>query len=147
MPKYSAADYIVGTQYRFIGDSAVEADSFLRNFHLNPARHSLRTEACDSLTNIKSVSPFMYFHNKRILLLDTLPTPLPAAKPLDVDIIILSKNANVRISSLQKLFQCQQYIFDASNTSWKIREWKNDCDSLHLRRHSIPEDGAFILDL
>ena len=147
VPKYSAVDYITGTQYRFIGDSAVEADSFMRSFHLTPARYALRVEPCDTIKTITPLSPFFYFNNKRILLLDTLPQLLPATKPLDVDIIILAKNVHVRISRLQQLFRCPQYIFDASNTSWKIREWKNDCDSLHLRRHSVPDDGSFVLDL
>ena len=96
---------------------------------------------------MRRVSRFFYFNDKRILLLDTIPAIVPVAQPVDVDIIILSKNVNVRINRLQQLFRCRQYVFDASSPAWKIRQWKNDCDSLHLRRHSVQEDGAFILDL
>ena len=106
-----------------------------------------RASPAISLSNLRPVSPFFYFNNLRILLLDTLPALSQPVEPVEMDIIILSKNVNVRISSLQKLFQCPQYIFDASNTAWKIRQWKNECDSLHLRRHSVQEDGAFVLDL
>ena len=68
------------------------------------------------------------------------------AAPLKVDIVILSKNAPFSIARLNAQLDCSQYIFDASNASWKIREWKNECDSLHLRRHSVQDDGAFVLD-
>lgn len=80
-------------------------------------------------------------------MLDTLPALSQPAEPVEMDIIILSKNVNVRIARLQRLFRCRQYVFDASSPAWKIRQWKNECDSLHLRRHSVQEDGAFILDL
>jgi len=30
---------------------------------------------------------------------------------------------------------------------WKIEKWKKDCDRLLLRSHSVPQQGAFILNL
>jgi competence protein ComEC len=30
---------------------------------------------------------------------------------------------------------------------WKIEKWKQECDKLHLQHYSIPEKGAFIVDL
>ena len=147
IPRHSAVDFISGRNYYFAGDEALATDPFLHNFHLNSSRLLFRMQAADSLKNMRTVSPFFYFNNKRILLLDTIPDLPHVAPPVDVDIIILSKNANVRISRLEQLFRCRQYVFDASSPAWKIRQWKNDCDSLHLRRHSVQEDGAFILDL
>jgi len=38
-------------------------------------------------------------------------------------------------------------VFDASNSLWKIQKWKKDCEALNLRFHSVPEQGAFVLDL
>jgi competence protein ComEC len=38
-------------------------------------------------------------------------------------------------------------VFDSSNPLWKIREWKKQADSLHLRHHSVPEQGAFQMAL
>lgn len=147
IPRYSAVDFISGRNCYFAGDKALTTDPFLYHFHLAPARLLFRTQAADSLKCLKAVSSFFYFNNKRILLLDTAPALQAVARPIDVDIIILSRNANVRISRLQQLFRCRQYVFDASSPAWKIRQWKNDCDSLHLRRHSVQEDGAFVLDL
>ncbi|HTN08021.1 ComEC/Rec2 family competence protein [Agriterribacter sp.] len=147
IPRYSAVDFISGSGYHFAGDEALAADPFLYNFHLRPSRLMYRAKPAVSLSGFRPVSPFFYFNKKRILLLDTLPALAQPVEPVDVDVIILSKNINVRIARLQRLFRCRQYVFDASSPAWKIRQWKNDCDSLHLRRHSVQEDGAFILDL
>lgn len=146
-PGYSAVDFISGRNCRFAGDKALLDDLFLYRFHLRPSRFLHRVEATDGLESLRAAGSFFYFNNRSVLLLDSLPNRMPPLKPVDVDVIILSKNVNAGIGRLQQLFRCRQYVFDASAPAWKIRQWKNECDSLHLRRHSVPDDGAFILDL
>ena len=90
---------------------------------------------------------FFQFNNKRILLVEqpfTFETP---AQKIFVDIIIISKNPGISIARLAAVFNCGQYIFDASNSLWKIGKWEKDCEQLHLPFHSVPEKGAFIMDL
>ncbi len=41
----------------------------------------------------------------------------------------------------------KQIIFDASNSLWKIEKWKKDCEGVHLQNYSVPQQGAFILEL
>ena len=36
-------------------------------------------------------------------------------------------------------------LADGSNKLWKIRQWEKQAQELHLRLHSIPEKGAFIM--
>jgi competence protein ComEC len=36
-------------------------------------------------------------------------------------------------------------LVDASNKLWKIRQWEKQAQELHLRLHSIPEKGAYII--
>ena len=124
-----------------------EAQVHLRLAAARDAREQHRVEAADSLENLRAEAPFFYFNSRRVLLLDSFPNLLPPLKPVDADVIILSKNVNAGIDRLQQWFRCRQYVFDASVPAWKIRQWKNECDSLHLRRHSVQDDGAFILDL
>jgi len=64
-----------------------------------------------------------------------------------VDILIIAHNPRIYINQLQQAFECKLIVFDSSNPLWKIQLWKKDCDSLHLRFHSIPENGAFVMDL
>lgn len=146
IPKYEAFDFIEGKQYLFKGDTALMQDGFLKNFHIQPCRTLYQVYAASELYNLQTAYPFIQFRNKRIVLVDnnfsfTSPSKIP------VDIIILSKNARVYISKLADVFDCPLYVFDGSNSLWKINRWKKDCDNLHLPHYSTPDKGAYQLEL
>jgi competence protein ComEC len=71
----------------------------------------------------------------------------PRGEKMQVDYIIISKNPKIIIGDLANAFNCSLYIFDASNSLWKIGKWKKGCEELHLRFYSVPEQGAFVTDL
>ena len=146
--QHQAIDFIDGHSYQFAGDSILLADGVLQNFNLKPARIAMQ------LHNLRNILPvvfnqhgFYQFGNKKIAVVDK---PLQFENPLqkiDVDIIILSKNAKVNMAQLAAAFNCSQYIFDASNSLWKIGKWQKDCEELHLRSYSVQEQGAFVLEV
>ena len=147
IPQHSAIDLAEGNHAHFIGDTDVLNNPFLHNFHLKPARIQYRINP----TKNKPVSFIQdHFiqsaHTKIILLSKALPH-VKGKEKIPADVIILSKNPPVYISRLQEVFQFKQIVFDSSNPLWKIERWKKDCDSLHLRFHSVPEQGAFEMDL
>jgi competence protein ComEC len=146
VPKRTAIDFIHTNQVQFVGDTAVAADPLLNNFHLKPARVAYRTEQHTTLTPLRFQKPFIYFHEKKILLLDK-PLKFETSKKINVDVIVISNNPRIYIPKLHEAFNCSLYVFDASNPEWKIKLWKKDCDSLHLRHHSTPEQGAFVMEL
>ena len=82
-----------------------------------------------------------------MLVLDSSIAYKPKQQKINVDVIIISKNPKLYIPQLAQVFNCNQYVFDASNSLWKIEQWKKDCEELHLPFHSVPEKGAFIMDL
>lgn len=145
-PKYKAMDLVQGKAYFFIGDDTCRQDGFFRNFHLSPSRILYGLTEADSLTGLRNNSPYLFFENKAIILLDASTKINTAVAPVNVDIVVLSQNIKYPLSLVRQAFSSQLYVFDGSNSSWKIRQWKNECDSLHLRRHSVPDDGAFVLD-
>jgi competence protein ComEC len=63
-----------------------------------------------------------------------------------VDIVVVQKGSFLNMSDLHRVFNARLYIFDGNNTLWKIRKWKKEADSLHLRHHSVPELGAFVME-
>jgi len=148
VPQHQAIDMIAGNEYHFIGDSILLEDGVLQNFHLKPARVALQlTNRKDSLTSVFQQDMFYLFNNKRILLIDEALRFEPVSQRINVDIIIISKSSKLYIPQLAKVFDCKQYIFDGSNSLWKIAKWRKDCEALNLRCYSIPEQGAFISDL
>ncbi|HVZ97457.1 MAG TPA: ComEC/Rec2 family competence protein, partial [Chitinophagaceae bacterium] len=148
VPNHTAIDFIDGNKFYFKGDSDLKKDGLLQNFHLKPSRISFHSNNQDNKKfPIFKQGYFCQFYNKRILFIDTETAYHSPGGKINVDYIIISKNPRLRISLLAAVFNCGTYIFDASNPLWKIAKWKKDCEDLHLRFHSVPEQGAFVTDL
>lgn len=147
IPKHTAIDIMEGTAYRFIGDSVLLEKNFLQNFHLQPSRVLHGVKMAGILPNTVSSSNLVITGHSSVLLIDNSFVLHPSAARIPVDIIIIRGNPRIYLTQLAAVFNCQQYIFDSSNPLWKIRYWKKDADNLHLRHHSIPEQGAFEMAL
>jgi competence protein ComEC len=148
VPQHQAIDLVQGNQYQFVGDSVLKEEGLLQNFHLKPARVTLQlSRETRSIPSSFSQPPFYQLGNKRILIFDKAMDFEPLQHKIDVEIIVISKSPKLYIPQLAQVFNCKHYVADASNSLWKIGQWKKDCESLHLQLHSIPEEGAFIMDL
>jgi competence protein ComEC len=142
VPKFSAIDVIDGHGYSFTGDSALLINTSLQNYHLQPARVLYGVSEVD-----KPVDHMINGPRLSVLLVDGGFTLSPVPRKIPVDIIVISHASPLRITQLAAVFDCKQYVFDNSNPLWKIRYWKKDADSLHLRHHTTSEQGAFEVDL
>ncbi len=148
VPQHQSIDFINGNTYKFIGDSVLLADGMLQNFHLKSGRIALQlNKKVDSIPALHQNNHLYQFNNKKILLIDQTIVFQPAEQKINIDYIIISKNQKLYIPQLAQVFNCNQFIFDGSNSLWKIAKWKKDCEQLHLRCYSVSEEGAFIMDL
>jgi competence protein ComEC len=147
IPKQKAIDIIEGNTYSFLGDSSLMDSGFLQNFNLKPARILYGANKKDSLSNTLVTHQLIVGQHKSVLMINGSLDLAPVSSKIPVDLIILSGNPKIYLSRVAAIFDCQQYIFDSSNPLWKIRYWKKDADSLHLRHHTISEQGAFEMDL
>ena len=145
IPQHTAIDFVDGNMYSFKGDTVLLEDDFLQNFHLKPSRVLNRLTAAP-LDDLAAAGPFYFYKNKTLLLIDK-PYKFLGKEKIKLDGIVISKSANIKIAQLANAFDCPLYVFDGSNSLWKIRQWKKDCDSLHLRHYSTQENGAFIMNL
>jgi len=147
VPKQSAMDIIQGDKYYFVGDSVLLKDYSLQNFHLKPARNLFHTTSSND--TILKIFPYnlIKIENVSVLIIDNSFKDFSPSKKTLLDIIVICKNPRLSISQLQNEFACKEIIFDSSNPLWKIERWKKECDSLHLRFHSVPQQGAFVMDL
>ncbi len=148
VPSHTAIDFVSENKYQFIGDEEMQTDGVLRNFHLKPGRISMRVDHnADSINSLYRNNHFLKFFDKTILLIDSAISYTVPQQKMNIDYIIISKNPKLFIPKLAAVFNVGVYIFDASNPMWKIEKWKKDCEELHLRFHSVPEQGAFVKDL
>ncbi|MEO6188690.1 MAG: hypothetical protein ABIO82_03270, partial [Ginsengibacter sp.] len=114
-------------------------------FHLKPGRISFMLRSRSKAINgLAAYENFYQFYNSRILLIDTAVNYEIPKKRIAIDYIIISRNPKIFIPAIARVFNVGTYIFDASNPLWKIGKWKKDCEELHLRFHSVPEQGAFV---
>jgi competence protein ComEC len=146
IPQHNAIDFISGKKYAFVCDSALLRDEYLKNFNLKPSRTLHRIKPENNLADLYISHPFIQFAGKKILIIDK-PFKFESPSKIRLDLIIVSHNPRLYISELAKVFDCKKFVFDASNSTWKINQWKKDCDSLHLRHHSTPDKGAFEMNL
>ena len=145
VPSHTAIDLIEGRKHQFIGDSILNGDGFLNNFHIKPSRILYRTSEVNFLNNIIYDNNFIITKNKKIVVINA-PIYYDGEK-IQVDAIIITKSPKLYIKQLAEIFDCKQYVFDGSNSIFKITKWAKDCDSLHLPYHICSLQGAYQLNL
>lgn len=147
IPNHTAIDVIDGKRYQYIGDQLLAEKGPLQRFHLTPSRTAHGVNEWGYLPNTVIAGRMILTAGKSVLIINKSAHFLPVQKKIPVDIIILSGNPGIYLSQLAAVFDCKQYLFDSSNPLWKIQYWKKDADNLHLRHHTISEQGAFEVDL
>lgn len=146
VPQHQAIDFVQGRNYQFVGDSALQNDGFLRNFHLKPSR-ILHRMSFDDLPGFFIQNNYFQFSGKKILLIDDAIKYEPAVAKTEIDLLIFSKNPKVYISKLISALNIRQVVFDGSCPAWKLKYWKRDCDSLGIPYFDVAEKGAFVMSL
>ena len=148
VPQHQAIDFVNGNNFLFLGDSILLVDGVLQNFHLKPARIALQlNNRVNTMATVFQQQLFYQIGNKKVMVIDKSLQFEPVQQKIDVDMIIISKSPKLYMAQLAGIFNCRQYIFDASNSLWKIGQWQKDCKALHLNFHSIPAEGAFVCDI
>jgi competence protein ComEC len=145
--RHTAIDFISKNNFWFYGDDEFKADGVLQNFNLKPARVSLQIEeSSDTLKALSNKNRLWQFYNKSIMIIDSTIQFEPNNNQLAIDVLLICKNPKIRIVDITASVSPNIIVFDASNSLWKIAQWKKECDELHLQYFITGEQGAFILD-
>ncbi len=70
IPKHSAIDVMVGTKYIFKGDSVLQQDDLLQQYHLQPSRSLHRVNISNNTGKSPGEKNFFRFGNTSFLLID-----------------------------------------------------------------------------
>jgi len=147
VPQHKAIDIISGRNYEFVGDSILQEDGFLRNFHLQPSRIKHRITAVNNITTAIVQPSLIQINNKSFLLITDKTSFNNIQQKIKVNAVIISGNPKLYLNNLMKYIDCEIIVADATNPLWKIGKWKKDAEQLHLQLHSVPEEGAFEMNL
>ena len=144
VPGKSAIDFIRGRKFYFLGNADLLEKSFLQNFHLLPSRTLHQVTAGPPISLLTSNFNEVHFLSKKILLIDKNPELLNTA-PVNTDILIISSGCSMKPFELLRVISGKTIVLDGSVKHWRYTDWKNAADSLHLRLHSVQQQGAFVL--
>ena len=135
-PHKQSIDFIFQNQFYFFGDSNLNMKSKRQIYYLKDKK--------DFLSGLQIETNKAVFYDKKIMILSANEQYAAGSEKLQLDFLILSKNAHVSIARILQFAQPTLIVMDASNSFWKISKWKKECDSLHQQYYSIPERGAFV---
>ncbi len=147
VPRHTAIDFISGNTCCFSGDSLVITNALLRNFNIKPSRVKDRLSVNNNVLLPHFDNTIINYSGKKILLLDKPGLRLTSAPKIHVDIIVIDGNINNSVAELNEMFDCNTYIATGNVGVWKSTQWKKDCEQLHLRFHSVAQQGAAIIKM
>ena len=62
--------------------------------------------------------------------------------PVEIDFLLIHGNPQPNITNLFQFYKPHKIIFDASNSKWKIKKWKQEFQKLNIPTYDINEKGA-----
>jgi competence protein ComEC len=142
----SAINLIEGNKSSFV---CSDMDNFAEaiNYSIKPIWKKQKTNNIVNVNEKDSLRSFYPYSLNKINILHLRNNQILnhySVEKLKTDYIILSKNAEIRIEELSSYFEFEMIIFDSSNSFYKIRNWKNDCEKLGIKCHDVIEKGAYI---
>lgn len=157
IPKTSAIDFISSKNNVFLTDSVFaknESGLLFRVKHnwwdLGMNNSKVVSDKIQT-NNLCIKNNFVQFYDKRMVIIETKSlfkiSPQLIVRPLAVDFLIVSKNVNVRIADLIKMYHATTIVFDSSNSDYKTKKWKKECNELNQKYYSVVDSGALIVDI
>jgi competence protein ComEC len=149
--KVSAFQLTNGKKAILIADSAFLVDTANQEYHIlnNLWMHGIkvfdRVDIAEENINgfVLKINSFIQFYEKRIFIVDEKTELFPSDDKIKVDYLILSHNSTIRVENLLRSIDFRKLIFDSSNSSWKVKQWKAECLEAGVDYYDVRERGAF----
>jgi competence protein ComEC len=161
--KQSAIGLINGEQQILLADSMLLTDKTVVKFQLDGARNlygfsTVNKYALDTIVGFGQSLPkgenTLYssgnnflFHNKRIVIIDSLPMVKGTFTKLKVDYLVITNNPKLQINVLKQLYEPGCIIIDGSNSYYRAKKWMAEFQKSGLTAYSVKDSGAYVVDL
>lgn len=143
IPAQTAIGVVNGQRQQLLADSLPVS---LYGYNVRPAQLLYRMKE-GRVEGLFLSGNVIQFYNVRIAMVSHRLNYQRSSHKLKTDYILLSHNPPVTISQLAEQYEFSAVIINASNQARRIQSWKNDCKALTLRCFSVPDEGAFVLNL
>jgi len=161
--KQSAIGFINGKEQILIADSVLLNDKAAIKFQLDGTRTlwgltSTKNIALDTIVHsnqnlhenlkaLRSQGNNFLFRNKRIVIIDSIPTIRGSCIKLKVDYLVLKNNPKFKIKNLLQLYQPGCVIVDGSNSFYRTEKWLAEFKKAGVKAYSVKNSGAYVVEL
>ena len=99
------------------------------------------------LSSLNNISNYYLFHDKRVILIDSIPYIKGNYTKLKVDYLVIRDNPKFRIADLLKIYDPKLIVIDGSNSIYKTDKWLAECKEAGIESYSLKDKGAYVIDL
>ncbi len=161
--KQSAVGFIDGKQQTLLADSVLITDKTANKFQLDGARILYgialdRSFALETVTGYSQILPKelhplrslgnnFIFHDKRLVIIDSIPRPKGKVVKLHTDYLWIRNSPAVRVNDLKQLYEPGLIIIDGSNSYARTEKWMAELKKAGLKVYSVKRSGAYIVNL
>lgn len=166
IPKHTAINFIDGDDNILIADENLFKTNNKLQFHLqnNWIDKGVEMEKIINLEQLKrkflisniykidnkhlfTKSNFFQYYNYRIAIIDESIKVFNPTKKINVDYLIWTKNCKIPLNKINEMFLFKTLIIDSSNSSYINDKLTQSANKKNITYWSIPDKGAFVLDL
>ncbi len=91
---------------------------------------------------------YLQFGDRRLVIVDsTLSVSAVPQGALDCNYVLVRDNPKTTMKEVTSNYNMNLVIFDETNSRYKVKKWKKECEEIGLSFYDIKEQGAFIDDL
>jgi competence protein ComEC len=161
--KQSAIGFISGKNQALIANQTLLNDPDAIKFQLNGSKSlygiaNVYTSAIETnkdsgynqalqVSALNHISNNFLFHDKRVILIDSIPMHKGNFTKLKVDYLVIRDNPKFRIADLLKIYDPQLIVIDGSNSIYKTNKWIAECKEAGIESYSVKDNGAYVVDL
>lgn len=145
--KHTAIDIITGRKALCLYDDKLVSDITALNFTISPAHTFYRIN--DTGYSVLPGENNLSFHikDKTIIIVSQPVQKGSLSHKIKADMVIITNNPRLYMNDVLIMIDCKTVIADSYTSLYKLKKWKETCDSFHIRFHSIAQQGAFVADL
>ena len=157
--KKQAIDFIDGTSNVLLANSSLMKDKQKQSFHIKSNwsyldLHNVHYMPTDAFklneilldSSLQLVDTYSKFHTIKMVRVDNKFTLRALGKKIDVDYVLMSGNAKIKLKDLYKMFNFKSVIVDGSNSKWNRNRVEAEAENLHIPTYNT-EKGAFELKI
>jgi competence protein ComEC len=155
VPGNTAIDLVNNGLALFVSDTGLQGNQKKINFQIRPNRINLGVNAVqvinpDDLAPLSGPGiwarwPFIYFHGKKLVLINQDWKRNAVSEPVEADLAVISGSPREEIEVICEQVRMKYLVLDSSVPFYKIELLKESCRKLGIPCHSVREEGAFVM--